>query len=353
MESGHPHSILSFHADRIVQNGWEEVVLRDSHTGMVATIIPSAGGILNKLEVPHNGKTLNLVDGFQDAADWQVNKTNGFKSAKLSPFVCRLFNASYAWQGTQYTTEKFKVNGHALHGLLYDVEHSIEFVEAAAFMAECKLRYRYKGTDPGFPFAFDMNIRYRIEGGCRLTITTTVHNRSGRNIPICDGWHPYFKLGEQIDTATLQINATKQVELNELLIPTGKIVRNKKWFKGASLKDQSLDSCFLLKQDEPLPHCTLSDESVGLALYIYPDAAYPYLVVYTPDHRQSIAIENMSAPPDAFNNKMGLIELGPEDSKYFTTKYRIAKIEPQKKPTSFASKLRSYLFQRGDTHHTT
>lgn len=117
------------------------------------------------------------------------------------------------------------------------------------------------------------------------------------------------------------------LEFNEALLPTGKVIRNKKWFKGASLKDIFLDNSFVLEMDEPMPHCTLSDPSVGLELYIYPDRAYPYLQVYTPPHRKSIAIENLSSAPDAFNNKIGLIELGPEDSQAFQTRYRIAKIK--------------------------
>lgn len=339
METASKPSVLSFRAERIEQNGWEEVVLRDENTGMAVTIIPSAGGILNKLEVPNKGKTINLIDGFKDAADWKENCTKGFKSAKLSPFLCRLHNSSYVWQGEHYTVEKFKMKGHAIHGLLFDVPHSIEFVEASAFMAECKLRYQYKGDDPGFPFAFDMNVRYRLEGASRLTIITTVHNRSGKTIPICDGWHPYFQLGETIDTATLQFNATKQVELNAQLVPTGKIIKNKTWLNGAPLKDVQLDSCFLLNLEKPMPHCTLSDSTVGLEIYMYPDAAYPYLLIYTPEHRKSIAIENLSAAPDAFNNNMGLIELGPEDSKYFTTTYRIAKIKPKEKKTGWWSSV--------------
>ncbi len=332
-------SVLSFHCDRIQQNGWEEIVLRDENTGFKATIIPSAGGILNKMEVLHDGRMIDLVDGFKDAADWKANCTNGFKSAKLSPFVCRLYNSTYEWQGKRYLAEKFKLNGHAIHGLIYDADYSVEIAEASAFMAECKLLYRYKGTEPGFPFPFDINIRYRLEGNNRLTVITVVHNRSGQTIPMSDGWHTYFRIGESIDTATLQFNAKKQLEFNELLIPTGQTLRNKKWFKGAPLKDEFLDNSFVLKQDEPLPHCTLSDESVGLELYIYPDEAYPYLQVYTPPHRKSIALETLSSAPDAFNNRIGLIELGPTDSKYFTTKYRIAKTQPKKKKAGFWARL--------------
>lgn len=312
-----------FFCDRIHQNGWEEIILWDEVSGCRATIIPSAGAILNKLEIPHRGNTVNVIEGFADASDWSANLTNGFKSAKLSPFVCRLNHSTYTWEGETYKAEKFLLNGHAIHGLLYDVPHEVEFVEASGFKAECKLFYSYDGHNPGYPFPFDMNVRYRLEEGCRLTITTTVHNRSGRNIPMSDGWHPYFKLGQTIDTATLQIYSRQQVEFDAALLPTGRLVSEKSWWKGASLNGISLDNCFVLDRDEPMPHCTLRDEGMGLAIHFYPRESYPYLQVYTPNHRRSIAIENLSSPPDSFNNKMGLITLGPQDSATFHTQYRL------------------------------
>ena len=338
MEQEKKQSVLTFYCDRLQQNGWEEVVLRDEATGCKATIIPSAGAILNKLEVVHEGKVYNIIDGFKDADDWKANVTNGFKGAKLSPFVCRLNNSTYTWEGQQYKTEKFVLNGHAIHGLLYDVPHEIQIAEASAFMCECKLLYRYKGDQPGYPFAFDMNVRYRLEEANRLTIITTVHNRSGKTIPMSDGWHPYFKLGETIDTATLQFNSKTQLEFDENLLPTGKKVKNKKWFKGASLANEFLDNSFLLDFNEPMPHCSLIDYPLGLALHIYPEKAYPILQVYTPPHRKSIAIENLSAAPDAFNNKIGLLELGPEDSQAFQTRYRIESLPPNSNPAAQAQK---------------
>jgi aldose 1-epimerase len=312
-----------FFCERIHQNGWEEIILRDAISGCRAVIIPSAGAILNVWEVPHRGQTFNVIEGFTGAADWTANQTAGFKSAKLSPFVCRLNHSTYQWEGETYTAEKFLLNGHAIHGLLYDALHEVEFVEASGFKVECKFFYRYDGNNPGYPFPFDMNVRYRLEEGCRLSIITTVHNRSGRNIPMSDGWHPYFRLGETIDTATLQISSKQQVEFDASLLPTGRLVNNKSWTKASPLLGVSLDNCFVLDQDEPLPHCTLKDEAVGLAIHFYPIESYPYLQVYTPDHRRSIAIENLSSPPDSFNNRMGLITLGPEDSATFHTQYKL------------------------------
>jgi len=336
-------SVLSFYCDRLQQNGWEEIVLRDEATGCKATIIPAAGAILNKLEVVHNGEVFNIIDGFKDADDWKTNVTNGFKGSKLSPYVCRLNNSTYNWEGQQYKSDKFILNGHAIHGLLYDVPHEVQIAEASAFMCECKLLYRYKGDHPGYPFAFDMNVRYRLEEANRLTIITTVHNRSGKTIPMSDGWHPYFQLGETIDTATLQFNSKTQLEFDDNLVPTGKQIRNSKWFKGDSLANVFLDNAFLLNMDEPMPHCTLKDDLLGLALHIYPERSYPYLQIYTPPHRKSIAIENLSSAPDAFNNKMGLIELGPEDSQAFQTRYRIESLSSN---NDAPSKTKKNWFQR-------
>jgi aldose 1-epimerase len=321
----HPEA-QQFFCDRIHQNGWEEIILRDEVSGCKATIIPAAGAILNRLEIKHRDALVNVVDGFENASDYAANLTNGFKSAKLSPFVCRLNQSTYSWEGETYKAEKFLLNGHAIHGLLYDAQHEVEYAEASGFKAECKFFYRYKGDQPGFPFPFDMNVTYRLEEGCRLSIITTVHNRSGRNIPMSDGWHPYFKLGETIDTATLQISANKQVEFDAALLPTGKLVGDKSWRKAKPLQGVALDNCFALEQDEPMPQCILSDATVGLSIAFYAVQSYPYLQVYTPDHRRSIAIENLSSPPDSFNNKMGLITLGPEDSAAFHLQYKLTGI---------------------------
>ena len=154
-----------------------------------------------------------------------------------------------------------------------------------------------------------------------------------------DGWHPYFKLGESIDVASLQVNSKQEVEFNEALFPTGKIIKNKRWFTGSSLKDVTLDNCFVLDMNQPMPHCTFSDEELGLALMIYPDRAYPYLQIYTPPHRKSIAIENLSSAPNAFNNKMGLVELGPEDSKAFQTRLKITTVEKKVEKKGFWKRL--------------
>ena len=81
--------------------------------------------------------------------------------------------------------------------------------------------------------------------------------------------------------------------------------------------------CFDFSQPQPL--CTLTHPHKGVSVEFHPERSYPYLQVYTPDHRQSIAIENLSAAPDAFNNRMGLVTLEPDHTKTFSTRYKITK----------------------------
>jgi aldose 1-epimerase len=47
------------------------------------------------------------------------------------------------------------------------------------------------------------------------------------------------------------------------------------------------------------------------------------LQIFTPDSRQSIAIENLSGAPDCFNNGMGLVLLAPNSSKTFSVIYQV------------------------------
>jgi aldose 1-epimerase len=51
---------------------------------------------------------------------------------------------------------------------------------------------------------------------------------------------------------------------------------------------------------------------------------YPFIQLYIPDNRKTIAIENLSSAPDAFNNGIGLIHLEPKELKYFQTKFMVS-----------------------------
>lgn len=288
--------------------------------------IYAAGGLLNafRLPLPDQGFQ-NLVDGFASPETFGTEITQGFKSAKLSPFVCRMRNGSYRLGKKEYTTGKWYLGRHAIHGLLYDAVFAITDTFASAEKAAVTLEHHYPGSDPGYPFPFTMLISWQLTAGNRLSVTTSIHHQHTEAIPIADGWHPYFTLGTPVDTCILQFDSSVQLEYDKDLLPTGNSFPDERFREGCSLKDIRLDNSFELAKDCVQPKCVLQNNRFRLT--IEPGKTYPILQIYIPPHRNSIALENLSGAPDNFNNGMGLIMLPPGDQKVFRTSYEATLLE--------------------------
>lgn len=294
------------------------ITLKDLQSQTSAEIY-AFGGVLNAFWLLNHGKNTNLVSGFDSVNDAKENITNGFKSAKLSPFVCRMNLGKYQWNDDQFQVEKFFLGKQAIHGIVYDAEYQVQAKFADENSASVELYYSYPGYEKGYPFPYLIQILWKLEKGNKLSVTTTITNASPAAIPISDGWHPYFTLGDTVNNYTLQFDSHQQVEFDAELLPTGKLFSDERFTKGTLLNDTFLDNCFLLDKTVSAPKCLLHNKN--LTLIIEPSAGYPYLQLYTPDDRQKIAIENLSSAPDAFNNKMGLQILEPQETKNFTTTY--------------------------------
>lgn len=295
------------------------IVLKDTATNCEAEIY-AFGGLLNSFSIIAKGKKTNVIDGFVSVADAIENSNNGFKSAKLSPFVCRMNKGEYAFNNQSFKIEKFYLEPHAIHGLIYDAVYEIVSAKADENKAEVVMQYTYNSIDKGYPFNYTTEIIWKLEANQTLYVTTNIHNNNPQEIPFTDGWHPYFNLGTSVDECSLQFDSNIMIEFDETLIPTGKKLEDNRFINGQSIKGIELDNCFELN-DTKQPTCILQNKDFKLT--IQPDKSYPYLQVYTPPHRQSIAIENLSAAPDAFNNGMGLLLLKPNQQYSFTTSYTL------------------------------
>jgi aldose 1-epimerase len=158
----------------------------------------------------------------------------------------------------------------------------------------------------------------------RLQVETTILNLEEFDIPIADGWHPYFTLGGTVNDYELQFMSGTMLEFNDKLIPTGKYIAEPSFNSPSRLGTRQLDNCFMLQVQEGLPCCVLRNPQNRLTLSFYTDTGYSYLQIYTPDHRKSIAIENLSGAPDCFNNGMGLMLLPPRRSETFHVWYQLS-----------------------------
>lgn len=309
---------MAFSITHTEQNGFSLIGLQDS-TGTRVEIISGLGASLHVFEVGG----LNVIDNYPDISAFRAEVNDTFKSVKLSPFACRINNASYSWEQKQYTIAKSPI-----HGLLYDAAFEIADESADEASASLTLVHQYKGSDPGYPFTYTCSVQYRLLPGNMLEVITTIINQDQQTIPVMDGWHPYFSTGTPVDQLELQFFSKEIVEFDEHLIPTGKLLPYTEFQQFKSMAGVVLDNSFLLDFSQPSPLCTLRDPVKGISIEFYPDKHYPVLQVYTPPHRGSIAVENLTGAPDAFNNGIGLVKLAAGQSAKFTTTIRVKQYQP-------------------------
>lgn len=297
------------------------ITLKDEATGCHAEIY-SFGALLNKFSIPVKGKQINVIDAFSAVEDARENIVKGFKSTKLSPFVCRLTKGEYKFEGSTYKIDKFYMGDSAIHGLLFDQSFTITGKGEDNTKAFVVLNYRYNKTNEGYPFPFSIEITYTLTAGNSLTLSTKVINTGNTQMPLSDGWHPYFSLDSKVDELTVQFNSRRMIEFDDKLVPTGEYLPYKNFNTAKKFGDTFLDNCFELNETGTVA-CSLKNESNGLQLNIIPAVSYPYLQIYSPPHRNSIAIENLSSAPDAFNNNIGLIIAKPNEEYLFETTYQL------------------------------
>ena len=290
----------------------------DQHSGNLIEI-HCKGGLMNRWMVKNEGQELELILGNVGNDDFEMN---GFRSGKMSPFSCRIDGGKYKLEDQTYEFKKFYLGSHALHGLIYDAEFSIHSTEVHANYAKVILAFEYTGTDPGYPFPFSIELHWTLNEENLIGIKTTIVNKSSRTIPFMDGWHPYFTLGGQVDNYELEFHSNAKLPMRDDMIPTGDMIQENKFAKGLKIGNAHYDDCYLL--DSKQHKIQISYE--GKSIIVNPLHNYPYLQLYTPDDRKSIAIENLSGAPNCFNNKMGLQELEPQAQIYFETSYQFKTI---------------------------
>ncbi|WP_207491949.1 aldose 1-epimerase [Aridibaculum aurantiacum] len=316
---------MAFEAIVEYQDDIPVVKLKDQTTGTYAEVY-AFGALLNKFCIHHQEQEFNVVDGFRNVEHALATLTPFFKGAKLSPFVCRVKNHKYHFGETSHLLSKYALGNHAIHGLIYDATFSVIETIGTEELACVRLQHVYDRQDEGFPFAYRCEVEYALRKDNQLTVKTTVTNVDEQLLPITDGWHPYFTLHDPVDECQLEFQSKEMLEFDDELIPTGKLVPYQEFGSLQKLEKASFDNCFTMNFAECQPLCVFRNPQRKIQLEIYPSHEYPYLQIYTPDHRKSIALENLSAAPDAFNNGLGLKVLEPHESATFITKFVIKQL---------------------------
>ncbi|MEJ7736067.1 MAG: aldose 1-epimerase [Chitinophagaceae bacterium] len=306
-------------------NRLEQVILENKNDLTRVIILPRHGAALHAIIIQTPDGDVNLVDQYEDGETLKIESGISFKGSKLSPFPCKTNNGRYTYNLNQYEFEHKQRDGSAIHGLLYNKAFKVVDVFCDDHQAAVRLKYIYNSDDAGYPFTYRCEVYYTLLPENLVSVETTIINLDDITIPLADGWHPYFKLGGRLDDWLMRVKAESVVELDIKGIPTGRVISYTDFMEETSLHGAELNHCFIVKTTDQYAACTLYNPITGLSVSVFPDESYPYLLVFTAPHRESIAVESLSAPPDHLNNYMGTILLAPRHSKTFTVHYKIIK----------------------------
>lgn len=288
-----------------------------------------AGNLMELVLLSPQKKLISVIDGYHLEEDLLAHI--GYKSAKLLPFPNRLSDGKYEFEGKMYQLPINRpTENHAIHGLFCNQFFSVSNIKSTPNSITLVLRYRYTGNIDGYPFPCLIKLSYKLSGK-GLRCKTSVKNVGATAMPLGDGWHPYFRLDtDNIDNCLLQLPPCTQLVLDQRKLPTGEQVPNTHFNEPMLIGRTYLDDAYLLQTNEKKAFTLLQHPTNAYQLCIWQQTGkkkYPYLQIYTPPHRKSIAIEPMSCAANAFNNGIGLITLKP--NKSYTAKYGV-----QIKPTN-------------------
>lgn len=277
--------------------------LHNSKTGNGFSIVPACGA--NVLDIQIGGQS--ILDGYQTPEELEAGKWG--KSTILFPFPNRLAGGKYTWNGKKY---EFPINnaatGNAIHGFVRAEAFEIEHIFLSQNAASIRCFYEYAGDRAYYPFPFSLEVEFLIFDDGNFHMEIEVDNLGETDMPFGFGWHPYFRLARKADGHSLKLPNCAMVDINEAMIPTGKTAPFTDFHALKQVGETALDNCFLHAQTSGSPKMTLSGPDLTLTVKA-PVKEFPYFQVFTPPHRESIALEPMTCNVDVFNNKQGLVVL--------------------------------------------
>lgn len=278
------------------------IELRNTQRGEKAHILPECGGTL-----------IQLFEHIRLPGSGPIHQNAYHPSALLAPWVNRVRNGNYSFQGRNYQlpiTEP--ALGNAIHGFL--ARKPFEIIEKKVIDNQAKLvlQHTYTGDYPGFPFPFDFQLTYELHTNGHFFIRFGIKNTGEHQMPFAIGWHPYFTFPDA-DLSDLEISFSPHSKFlsDSQMIPLRE--EPVAYTEPVDLAKESLDNVFRLREAE-YHTTTLTNKRTQASLCMKQKTAdFPFLVVFAPENEACIAIEPMTANTDAFNTLDGLKSLGPED----------------------------------------
>jgi aldose 1-epimerase len=234
----------------------------------------------------------------------------------LVPWPNRVRDGRWAYDGRMLQLDITEPDrGNALHGLLQFTEHEVrEHTDASVALGAVV------APQHGWPFQLDSWVRFELlpDG---IDVTHGVLNNGELPAPYATGTHPFLRVGDvPVGELTFTAPAASYFAVDDRLNPTGELAVTDTQFdlrQPRRVSELELDTAYggLNTKDRVSAVLAAPD---GSTVSVLQDDDWEYLQVFTtnsypgPDGpKTAIAVEPMTAPPDALNSGQGLRWLEP------------------------------------------
>ncbi|MDX6359372.1 MAG: aldose 1-epimerase [Nocardioidaceae bacterium] len=279
--------------------------------GPYRAVVTQSGATLRTLS--YDGR--DLVQGFGE--DEMASAGRG---QVLLPWPNRIRDGSYAFAGHVLRLPLSEPGRHnASHGLV----RWVSWARTGGDEGSVTLGYRLMAQS-GYPWTLDLTLGYAL-GDDGLSVTVTATNVADQPAPFAYGAHPYLTSGSAMvddDVLTLP-GATRLLTDDERKLPAGRepVAGSSYDFReGRRIGDTVVDHAFtdLGRDTDGRVRVTLRAPS-GTGVELWGDEHVRWLQAYTGDDqptgaRTAVAVEPMTAPPDAFNSGDDLVVLQPGEA---------------------------------------
>ena len=228
------------------------------------------------------------------------------RGQQLVPWPNRIADGAYTFQGRDLQLPLSEPShGNASHGLVRWVAWLLEEQTPQSVSLVCRLMHQ-----TGYPWTLDLEVGYLLDAD-GLTVTQTATNRSDAVAPYAVGAHPYLTTGPgPVDAWELTLPASTRLVVDEQLIPTGRedVGDTDLDFRVARpIRGTSLDTAFtdLDRGPDGRVEIRLHDPRADEGVAMWMDEKHNWVQLFTGDElpkhaRQSLAVEPMTAPANAF-----------------------------------------------------
>lgn len=287
--------------------------------GGYRAVATEVGAGLRVLEYEADGDVRPLIAGYQE--DEPVAHGAG---QIMVPWANRVAAGRYTFDGQPRQLDVSEpATGNAIHGLTRWspwrlAEHRVDRVRLELSLF----------PHPGYPHTLELSVEYRV-GTDGLAVDICARNTGVHAAPYGFGAHPYITPGVQpaegrADEWTLHLPAERFLAVDERMIPSGGFDVDSSPYdfrKPRPIGGTPLDTAFggLQRELDGIGRIRLSAPG-GNAVTLWLGRGLEWVQVFTGDalaggaRRAAVAIEPMSAPPDAFNSGTDLKRLEPGDA---------------------------------------